>query len=424
MYINSHGTKYDDYLSDESKKSQGRAQAISFPRSEDDIKEILKLNQGKNLPITIQGNLTGISGGAVPQGGLILNLSQMNRIIGMTYDEEKKDCFCIKAEPGALLQDLNHVIQTKNFDTYGWTKESKAVLELFKMASDRMFPPDPTETLASIGGGMVACNASGACTYHYGPTGQYIEAIKVITTHGELYLRRGIEKKLENLQELIHCEKKEEFPMIKKRIHGIKNVAGYYYHEDMDLMDLFIGAEGTLGIISEIELRLIHKPKKTKIGILFFFKKKKENALEFVKWLRKEKKKHEKIEGMNCNPVAIEYFNKDAFDMVNAYRNIKKTELKKSLPIISNDIEAGIYIEFHENNEEKKLEEIMEELVEATSFFEVEEDTEWFGFDDMAFNQLKVFRHAVPECVNIRIDEKRRSDKELKKNWNRYGGFQ
>ncbi|MCM1988326.1 FAD-binding oxidoreductase [Oceanirhabdus seepicola] len=396
--------KYDDYLSDES-KIQGIAQSISFPRCEDDIKEVLKICQVKNMSITIQGNLTGISGGAVPQGGHILNLSEMNKVIGMTYDE-KKNSFYIKAEPGVLLKDLNHDIITKNFDGNGWSKESQEVLQQFKKASQKMFPPDPTETLASIGG-MVACNASGACSYYYGSTRNYIEAIKVITTNGELYLRRGIQK-LEDVYELINCEK-QELPVITKNMQGIKNVAGYYCKEDMDLIDLFIGAEGSLGIITEIELRLIDKPK-NKSAVLFFFNKV-ENALEFVKWLRKEKK-YEEIEAVINNPVAIEYFNKDAFDIVNDYRNLKP-ELKK-LPIINEDIEAGIYIEFHENNEEK-LDDILEQLVEVTCVFEAEEGSEWFAFDDVEYNKLKTFRHAIPECVNILIDKKRNNDKKLKK---------
>lgn len=396
--------KYDDYLSDES-KIRGIAHSISFPRCEDDIKEILKKCQVKNMPITIQGNLTGICGGAVPKGGHILNLSKMDRIIGMSYDE-KKDTFYIKAEPGVLLQDLNHNIITRNFDANDWTKESKEVLEQFQKSSFKMFTPDPTETLASIGG-MVSCNASGACTYYYGPTRNYVEAIKVITTKGELYLRRGIHK-LEDVYELINCEK-QELPTIDKSINGIKNAAGYYYKEDMDLIDLFIGSEGSLGIITEIELRLIDKPK-NKSGMLFFFKKV-ENALEFVKWLRKENK-YAEIDEPISNPVAIEFFNKDAFDIVNDYRELK-VELKR-LPIINDNIVAGIYVEFHENNEEK-LEEILEQLVEVTSVFQVEEGSEWFAFDDGEYNKLKTFRHAVPECVNILLDEKRKNDIKLKK---------
>lgn len=396
--------KYDDYLSDES-KSRGMAQSISFPRCQDDIKKILKMCQDKNLPITIQGNLTGISGGAVPQEGHILNLSKMNRIIGMSYDE-RKNSFYIKIEPGVLLQDLNHVIITKNFDTNGWTEESKEVVQKFKNTSSKMFPPDPTETLASIGG-MVACNASGACTYNYGPTRNYIEALKVITPNGELCLRRGIQKS-EDIYEIIDCEK-QDFPVLVNNKYDIKNVAGYYYKEDMDLIDLFIGAEGSLGIITEIELRLIDKPK-NKIGVIFFFEKE-ENSLEFVKWLRKDKQ-NKKIDEIINNPVAIEYFNKDALNIINDYRNLK-VELK-SLPVVGDDIEVGIYVEFHENNEEK-LDNIMEQLVKASTTFKVVEGTEWFAFDDFEYNTLKIFRHAIPECVNILINEKRKVDSNLKK---------
>ena len=71
--------QYEEYLIDESKYS-GFAESISFPKSEQEIKEILETLRKNQIPVTIQGGKTGIVGGAVPQGGHIMNLSQMNRV--------------------------------------------------------------------------------------------------------------------------------------------------------------------------------------------------------------------------------------------------------------------------------------------------------------------------------------------------------
>lgn len=387
--------EYKEFLSDES-KSIGRAETISFPGNEDDIRDILFDNKYRFKNITIQGNLTGISGGAVPQTGHILNLSKMNKIIGMSYNKEK-DYFSLKVQPGVLLEDLNHKIMSKNFDTNGWSEESKECLEIFKKSGEKIFPPDPTETLASVGG-MVACNASGACSYHYGPTRRYVESLKVMTPDDELCLVRGGKKYLEI-----------KLPSINYNILDIKNVAGYYYKVDMDLIDLFIGSEGTLGVISEIEIRLINKPQFS-LGILMFFEKE-DKALEFVKWLRLENKYND-LPQIVKKPVAIEYFNKDCFDLIKQYRNIKTT--LKNLPEINENITTGIYVEFQENKEED-IDNILQMLFDGGVYFESEEGTEWVALDSMDYNKLKMFRHAVPECVNIEIDKIKRLCKNIKK---------
>ncbi len=148
---------YDNYLQDES-RLRGAADEIAFPENEEDIRSLL----ADESQITLQGARTGITGGAVPMSGKIINLSKINSI-------GEPENGLITVGPGALLCDVR-----KKLDGTG----------LF-------FPPDPTEDTASLGG-MAACNASGARSFKYGPTRNHIEAIRVVFADGSAReIRRG-----------------------------------------------------------------------------------------------------------------------------------------------------------------------------------------------------------------------------------------
>ena len=218
--------EFDEYLRDESRRS-GSAEQIVFVKDEDDIREALKAG----LPVTVQGARTGIAAGAVPSGGLILNLSRMNNVGEIEGDR-------ITVQPGALLSEI---------------RERLAGSELF-------FPPDPTETSASIGG-MLACNASGAMSYHYGATRKWVHALRVMLPDGDIVrVERG--QKADGLAFSLTTEGGREITgtLPKLNMPDVKSAAGYFIKPDMDLLDLFIGMEGTLGIITEAELLLRPMP--------------------------------------------------------------------------------------------------------------------------------------------------------------------
>lgn len=368
------------FLQDES-KWLGWAESISFPETEEEIKAIVAVCQENHLSLTIQGNLTGICGGAVPQGGHILNLSKMNRILEFKLEEG-----LVRVEPGVLLQDLNHVLRQK--------RREKALF----------FPPDPTEASASIGG-MAACNASGAASYFYGATGKYVNGIRMVTAQGVLHLKRGEKTQEELLQAL--GEPDGSF-LLEKKTFG-KNVAGYDWQPEGDAVDLLLSSEGTLGIISELELRLLSVPAQ-KMGILFFFLENR-HAIEFVRWLRGEVVASIEEKPV-VTPIAIEYMNRSAFQIVEEFREVKR-ELKRFQRIPA-EVEAGIYVEFHEEAEEK-IEEAAEQLLGLNDHFKMVEGQEWCAFDEESLEQIKVFRHAVPECANLRMADRKTKEPRLRK---------
>ncbi len=344
--------EYQDYLNDESHHS-GSAEKIIFASSEDDVIDALK----SGLPVTVQGARTGITAGAVPVGGLILNLSRMNRIQDINNRR-------IVVRPGALLTEIRAVTAD----------------------SGLFFPPDPTEASASIGG-MIACNASGALSYHYGPTRNWIHALRIILPDGDsLHIKRGTRAKglsfeLTTESGRLICG---SLPLIKRP--DVKNAAGYFVMPDMDLVDLFIGMEGTLGIITEAELNLIPLPPVRQALCAFFPKE--ESALEFTRYIRE-----------NLHPVAIEFFGHFALDL------LRNAEM--DLPDLPERLHTAIYFEFHGDDNNSVDAEIMD-AAEKMAELGADEDDCWMADNPRELEVHKAFRHATPEAVNLLIGRRKK----------------
>ena len=154
------GTQYADYLHDESRQL-GQAESISFPTSEAEICEIMRIMSARETDVTIQGSLTGLAAGAVPNGGHIMNVQKMNRVLGMRIGREgkKRDPRCryrhdpdreavyVRVQPGLTRDELRGYIRMREFPHEGWDDLSLAAHEIFEHMPEQYFPPDPTEGL-------------------------------------------------------------------------------------------------------------------------------------------------------------------------------------------------------------------------------------------------------------------------------------
>lgn len=226
--------KYKEYLIDES-KYQGWAESISFPESKEEVCEILKYMGKQKIPVTIQGGKTGITGGSVPEGGHILNLSRMNRVT--EYELRKDHTGTITVEPGMLLMELE-----------------KEVLKIF--GREKLFwPVQPTEKSASIGG-IAACGAKGPNAFAYGSSRDYILGVKLACADGQI----------------------REFKEETNRTE----------------LDHILGFEGAAGVFTEITLKLVPKPEDL-WGICFFFEEE-EKLGEFVDEVCGQEWKQEKAQ--------------------------------------------------------------------------------------------------------------------------------
>ncbi|HWE52604.1 MAG TPA: FAD-binding oxidoreductase [Bryobacteraceae bacterium] len=204
----------------------GLAERIFAPRSEAEVAEILHQACRAGQTVTIAGAGTGLTGGSVPQSGWRVSMEKLKRM-------EIEPGFAV-CGAGVLLRELQAAAG----------------------ASRQFYAPDPTESSASIGG-TIATNASGSRSFLYGDTRRHVRALRVVLASGDvLELRRG-----EN------CP--FELPAFPAPM-TTKNTAGYYVRPGMDFLDLFIGSEGTLGVVVEAELGLLPTPHSIFAGVVFF----------------------------------------------------------------------------------------------------------------------------------------------------------
>ena len=344
--------KYEEYVIDESKYT-GNAESISFPENEEEIICVLKELGEKKIPVTVQGGKTGITGGAVPRGGHIMNLSHMNHVKDSLLLDDGTGL--ITVEPGINLIDLKNEIAS-----------------LFRK-TPLFWPPDPTETSASVGG-VAACSAQGICRLLYGPSGKYIESLKIIDYSGKA-TRIG----------------KDESLVLKDG-------------REIKMLDAVIGREGITGIISELTLKLIPKPESV-WGIVFFFRSD-EDAGRFIDMQKKDMPENE-----GAKIAAAEYIDRASINLIES-RKASMTKIKE-LPDVEEDISGMVYIEIH--GAEESIEELAEELMEAAMVCDSDPDEAWAVSGEADIEKMRAFRHGAAETANLAIENARKYDSRITK---------
>ena len=206
--------------------SGGHAAAIALPQDEAGVADVLRAFSSV-LPIGAQSSLTG---GATPMGEVLLATSHLNRI-------HHADGAHIRAEPGVTLAALDEALSR----------------------IDHYYPPSPTFTGACVGG-TIATNAAGAATFKYGTTRQWVDALTVVLATGDvLDIERGQTRAHPDGYFEIHLSSGTvRVPVPGYRMPSLPKLsAGYFAEPGMDLIDLFIGSEGTLGVVMDATLRLV-----------------------------------------------------------------------------------------------------------------------------------------------------------------------
>src|SRR5436190_8154459 len=204
----------------------GRADQVFTPRSEEEISAILTRASSEGVPVTVMGALTGLAGGAVPKSGWAISMAQLRKL-----DVRPGSA---RAGTGLLLREV----------------------QAAAAASGQFYAPDPTENTSSIGGNIGA-NASGSRSFRYGATRKHVIALRVVHMDGRIVeYRRG---------------EKTDFDVPRIALPRTrKHSAGYRLEPGMDAVDLFIGSEGTLGVVTEAELQLLPAPGEILGGVVFF----------------------------------------------------------------------------------------------------------------------------------------------------------
>ncbi len=390
--------EFEEYGHDESRTS-GEASSISFPTTEDEVRAILKKLHAERVPVTVQGARTGLAAGAVPHGGHILNTSRMNRYLGLRRDEQGR--FLLRVAPGVVLSELRKQLGKKVLPTAGWDQASLEAYEEFQEAPEQFFPTDPTEASACLGG-MAACNASGARSYAYGPMRPHVTGLHVALTDGDLLeLRRGEVFAQGRRLSLVTVQGRTlELDLPDYTMPKTKNASGYFVADDMDAIDLFIGACGTLGVITELEITLQAAPAVV-WGVSCFFDSE-DKAVSFT----------DSVRPVLFHAAAIEYFDAGALDILRRQR--EQSTAFASLPALDKDAKVCVYVELDCDDEAQATEELYH-LGWVLELAGGSDDATWVARTEVDRECQRFFRHAVPESVNMLIDERRRTDPTITK---------
>ena len=259
-----------DYAHDELGGVSQMPEVLVRVHSTEEISKIMRLAYARTIPVTVRGSGTGLVGAAVPIcGGILLETTKMNKILKLDSDN-----LTVTVQPGVLLMEL----------------------AAFAEENDFLYPPDPGEKSATIGGN-ISTNAGGMRAVKYGVTRDYVRSLTVVLPNGEIQTFGAA---------------------------VAKNSSGY------SLKDLIIGSEGTLAIICEAVLKLVPLPK-VSVSLLVPFPDMK-SAIEAVPHIIRSK----------VTPTAIEYMSRDTILFSESY-------LGKRFPDTKND--AYILLTFDGNTQ-------------------------------------------------------------------------
>lgn len=396
---NEISTNFSSYLMDESKLI-GAADWLFFPKSEAEIVSILNFLRKNKIRTYISAARTGIVGSCVPSSGSVLSIEKIKKIIGFGFDKNKRKYF-IRVEPGITLKEINDKLMKKDLDNI--TELTPNALQMFKeLKKTFYYPVDPTEMSATIGG-TVATNASGANTMKYGPTREWIKGLRVILSSGEILdIQRG-EHFASNKNAFIVNQSdgsKIQFKIPHYIFNTkVKNAAGIYSKPNMDFIDLFIGSEGILGIITQIDIWITEKLPLIS-NILFFNSE--EDSISFAELMRNNK---------ILSPEFIEFFSCEALNLLRNVQNIDPGSM--SVPKIPIEAHSAIFFDFLYS--EENLDKIFIEINNIAEKCSTDLSNGWSGYENQDLARFKHFRHILPESINAIIAKRKQEFPELHK---------
>lgn len=364
------------FLSDTLGRLVGKADALVFATSTEEVSALLKYADANKISVTPRGAGTNLVGSTVPQnGGIIIDFSKMNKIL-----EFDADTFTATVESGILLKDFQAFVESKGF----------------------FYPPDPGEKSASVGGN-IATNAGGMRAVKYGVTRDYVRGLEVVLADGSVTLVGS---------------------------KNVKDASG------LSLKNLIIGSEGTLAVITKCILKIIPKPEYSKSVLVPFadlesgistvqkilFANANPTAVEFVE--RKVVELGEKFTG-------IKYPHPEAAAYLLLTFDGKQNEVKENLEIIKNVVLQNGALDFVIPESPERLEEIWKvrgclvKAVEATSEQEpvdlvvpIDKVAEFVEFVNKTQKkvgmQMVAFGHAGDGNVHLCVVRGSRSEEEWK----------
>lgn len=318
------------YLRDAS-NLQGHATGLLRPRDTAEVAQALAYCQAQGIPLTVTAQRTSTTGAPVPFGGWLLSMERLDRIESIGAD-------LATAQGGVLLGELQDQVEARG----------------------RLYPPDPTSRMECSLGASIACNASGARSFLYGPTRRWVEAVEFVTATGEI------------LQVDRATPIPQGWPVPDWREPAVKTAVGYAPADN--LLDLIIGSEGTLGVITRATVRLTALPERV-FSLLALFPDT-DAGVSFVEAARAD-----------GTPRLVEWYDRHALDVIRA-----------RVPELPQDAGAAVWIEQEATAETE--DDLLLEWVDRLEACGALEEHTVFASDPAGLERLRAIRHALPAGVN------------------------
>lgn len=366
MLTKTQPDEMQDFLVDASHMRGGHAEQLVFPESAVEVAALLAEASATKTQVTISGAGTGTVGGRVAFGGIVLATDKLNTIKGIVHQDEGGRA---TAEAGVRLIDF---------------QRSVAAEKLF-------YPPDPTEANCFLGG-TIATNASGARTFKYGATRNYVQRLQIALATGDVVeIHRGEVRADVGGKIRIPCSQgrviEAQLPTYRMPATR-KHAAAYYVTPEMDVIDLFIGSEGTLGVIVEAEVRLLPQPEGLMSGVVFFESEDKLHA--FVREAREQSLQSRLAKGSPLAAIdarALEFFDQESLGF-----------LRQKYPDIHGEAVGAIFFEQETTGSDEEA--LMDSWLKLLERHQAMCDESWFATNEQDQAKLREFRHQLPVLMN------------------------
>jgi len=380
---------YAQYLQDESRMAAEGVEVIHFPTTAEQAAGAVRHAREAGHRLTVSGGRTGITGAAVP-----LDAEEVLSLEFLTYKPEVRrrgDAWIVRVGAGMTLDELSDALD------HGMCEypDGRPERPLY-------YPVDATEMSAHLGG-TIATNASGARTFYYGPTRRWVEWLRVVTPDGRLLdLRRGdVTADGGGFAYRRVDGSSVEVPVANLPLPQTKHTAGYHLKPGMDAVDLFVGSEGTLGVIVEAELRLAGKPA-SRLYLTQFVP----DAAAAMQ-LSAACTRHPMLE-----PLALEYIGPRALKLLRSKG--RQTPAYMEVARLPDAAAAAVYVELP-FADERALDSIYGALRAVLADTGLEPAESWAGFAERDLEEMKRLRHAVPEAINTIIGQRKADVPDLHK---------
>lgn len=245
------------YLTDESSAYRGTADIAYLPRDDAQMAAVLEAAATQQRPVTVVGAGTAITGAGVPSGGVVLSTERVRRHDGLSAIPDARE--------GGSWTEITAADFSFLVDVESKTAVVPSGVRLFELnqalsRTGLFYPPDPTEASAMIGG-TVATNASGARSYRFGPTRNWVEGVLAVTAGGSDWILRGEHVEAGGKMTLPRCFGGTALAVpAELPVPQTKNASGLLLRSGVDLVDLIVGSEGVLCAVAAVMIRLAARP--------------------------------------------------------------------------------------------------------------------------------------------------------------------